>query len=347
MESDNNTTIRGTTYQGVFLVFIIVCIRILFVDLYSELQESHNFTLLYSVRMFFQDYPVFWFSIVLNVLYMILMNRHLPYGKQPLKRVGASFSFIIAFSAIITLLTNRGLLFSNLAPPAYNSQLLISFMGVALVNALCVFLLDVLVFFLQQHRTLKDEGNKKRKAQYQYAQLKQQLNPHFLFNSLNILDYLVQHEPRQRASDFIKKMAGVYRYLLDTGENKLVTVQEELRFVGMYTDLLKERFPAGLYLQVEVNEFNAKRQIIPCGLQILIENATKHNIVNAEYPLYIRIFVEKDRIVVQNNVQPRMNRDESTGIGLANIQKQYKDIANKRISIKRGKNKFAVKLPLI
>ena len=346
--NENKSKIRNTYYfQTLWLVVIIVLVRVLIIDLYTELQAKYDFTLYHSALAFFYDYAVFLFSIVVDLIFIIIINNQVPYGKTPLKRIGISALFIGCFSAISTLLTNRNLLFSHILPPAYNSQLLISFTGVSLVNVCAILCFDVIIFFIQQHRTLQQESNKKRKAQYQYQQLKQQLNPHFLFNSLNILDYLVQNEPRERASDFIKKMAGVYRYLLKTGENKLVSIEEELRFVNMYTDLLKERFPAGLYLSVEIPNFYQKQQVIPCGLQILVENATKHNIVNSDNPLYIKIYVNNTHIIVQNNIQPRLTYNESTGIGLSNIQKQYKDIANKKINIKRSKNKFLVKLPLL
>ncbi len=345
--SEGNNTLKKNTFQGALLVLIIAFIRILFVDMYSHLQANYNFSIYLSVVDFFQDYLIFLLSIVIDVSFILVINNQIPYGKAPIKRLGVSFLFIASFSAVITLLTNRELLFSHIAPPAYNSQLLISLMGVMLVNAACIVIFDVATFFMKQHKTLQAEGNKNRKAEYQYQQLKQQLNPHFLFNSLNILDYLVQNEPRERASDFIKKMAGVYRYLLKTGENKLVSIEEELRFVNMYTDLLKERFPDGLYLSINIPKPYMQRLVIPCGLQILIENATKHNIVSAENPLYIDISTDGTYIVVQNNIQPRLTYNESTGIGLNNMQKQYKDIAQKRISIKHTKETFQVRLPLV
>ena len=345
--NEKQNSIRKTTLQVVVMALSVALIRVLFVDLYSDLQRKYDFTFYHAISVFFHDYLAFLFSIVVNVIFIVLLNSGLPYGKMPLKRLSVSFLYISCFSAIVTLITNRNLLFSHNNPPAYNSQLIVSFIGVVLINTIFILLFDVITFIIQQRRNLLAEGNKKRKAQYQYQQLKQQLNPHFLFNSLNILDYLVQNEPHERASDFIKKMAGVYRYLLKTGENKLVNIEEELRFVGMYTDLLKERFPAGLYLSVNIPKIHLTQQIIPCGLQILIENATKHNIVSSEKPLYIKIYTDSKHIIVQNNIQPRLTYNESTGLGLSNIQKQYKDIANKHISIKRTKGKFLVKLPLL
>jgi len=205
----------------------------------------------------------------------------------------------------------------------------------------------VCYYYSKSHRkALNVEIVKKQKARFQYNQLKQQLNPHFLFNSLNVLDYLV-HIDADRASDFIKKMAGVYRYMLNKESNMLVSLRDELDFSMAYVDLLKERFDTGLEVTVDIPELYKSQRIIPCGVQLLIENATKHNVVSTETPLVVKIYIENEQIVVRNNLQPRQRTYESSGVGLANIEGQYASAFNRRIEVVKSSDYFTVKIPLI
>ncbi|MDR0295405.1 MAG: histidine kinase [Prevotellaceae bacterium] len=205
----------------------------------------------------------------------------------------------------------------------------------------------IVFYYSKSHRkALNVEIVKKQKARFQYNQLKQQLNPHFLFNSLNVLDYLV-HIDANRASDFIKKMADVYRYMLDKESDMLVSLKDELDFALAYVDLLKERFDTGLEVEVNIPNKYVNQRIIPCGLQLLIENAIKHNVVSPETPLSIKIYVEDENVVVYNNLQLRQRIYGSSGVGLANIEGQYASAFNKKIEICKTNDFFMVKIPLI
>ncbi len=205
----------------------------------------------------------------------------------------------------------------------------------------------IVYYYDKSHRkALNVEIVKKQKARFQYNQLKQQLNPHFLFNSLNVLDYLV-YVDAQRASDFVRKLAGIYRYILNKEQDMLVPLRDELDFSMAYIDLLKERFDKGLEVQLEVAEEYLEKRIVPCGLQLLVENATKHNIISPETPLYMHIFIENGHIVMRNNLQARMRTYESTGVGLSNISGQYQSAFNKKITILKTDKDFIVKIPLL
>lgn len=196
-------------------------------------------------------------------------------------------------------------------------------------------------------RELREERELKHRTEYQYERLKQQINPHFLFNSLGILDYLVQEHETERASAFIRKLAGIYRYMLNNDQKPLVKVSEELDFARMYIDLLKERFNEGMVFEIEVEEQYHDRYVVPCALQLLVENATKHNIVSAELPLTVRIAVEDDHLVVRNNLQIRTHGQPSTRLGLENIRRQYLDITRRDIVVQKTDNEFIVKLPIV
>ena len=218
--------------------------------------------------------------------------------------------------------------------------------------ALLIDIIVIVVCFLVRLSTisqkgLREERELKHRSEYQYERLKQQLNPHFLFNSLGILDYLVQEHETERASAFIRKLASTYRYMLNNEEKPLVKLADELEFTNMYVELLEERFTEGLCVEIDVEEDKLGKLIVPCSLQLLVENATKHNIVSSEQPLRIKIYNEGDIIVVRNTLQLRTHGQPSTRLGLANIGQQYRDITGRDISIQKTDNEFIVKLHII
>ena len=220
--------------------------------------------------------------------------------------------------------------------------------SVALLTTLIIYPAALVVkFAIVSHRTIRNERSKKLSEQYKYAKLKQQISPHFLFNSLNILDSLVQNGENERAGVYIRKLASLYRYILKNEEEQLVSLGEELDFTDMYIDLLKVRFADGLFISQQIAEADRRRSIVPCGLQMLIENAIKHNIVSAESPLRVTVEVEGGFISVSNNLQPRISTQPSTRLSLKNLSRQYENIAGRHIEIIDDGSVFRVRLPLL
>lgn len=221
------------------------------------------------------------------------------------------------------------------------------FMATLLLHTLFTVGFDVVYYAtVIQKRALDRAILARNRMKYQYAQLKNQLNPHFLFNSLNLLDYLV-HTDSERASRFIGKLAEVYRYLLAIEQKQIVPLEEELRFCHAYTDLLRERFGEGLTVRFDVAPRYESWKVIPSSVQLLIENATKHNIISPERPLTVDIFMSRgERITVRNNLQPRMHRTDSFGIGLQHISAQSRAIFGRDIEVERTESHFTVKLPV-
>ena len=216
-----------------------------------------------------------------------------------------------------------------------------------LVDILTVTICTLVRLSSISQRGLREEREQKHRSEYQYERLKQQLNPHFLFNSLGILDYLVQEQETERASAFIRKLASTYRYMLNNEQKPLVKLSDELEFTSMYIDLLKERFTEGMQVAVEIEEDIKEKMVVPCALQLLVENATKHNIVSGEQPLYIKIYADEGYIIVRNVLQLRTHGQPSTRLGLTNISQQYHDITGMDIIIEKTDTEFIVKLPLI
>ena len=135
--------------------------------------------------------------------------------------------------------------------------------------------------------------------------------------------------------------------MLNNDNKPLVKISEELEFTQMYTDLLKERFTEGMVVEIAIPKQYHDHQVVPCALQLLVENATKHNIVSAERPLTIKITIEEEYIVVKNHLQLRTHGQPSTRLGLENIRRQYLDITRRDIVVQKTDNKFIVKLPII
>ena len=172
------------------------------------------------------------------------------------------------------------------------------------------------------------------------------VNPHFLFNCLNILDSLVIDGEREDASRYIHKLAGIYRYMLQHEGENLVRVSDELYFAGMYYELLQVRFPEGLQLETDVREGDRGRFIVPCTLQLLIENATKHNAISPDNPLKIRISSDGNYLSIENNLIPKASPVPSTGLGIKYITRQYRDSATD-VRIEKTSGKYTVHLPLL
>ena len=182
--------------------------------------------------------------------------------------------------------------------------------------------------------------------------LKQQVNPHFLFNALNSLSALISEDP-QRAEVFVDKLSGVYRYVLRANNEPMTTLAAELDFLNAYYHLLQTRHGSGLSLTVAVDEPKRACQLPPLTLQLLVENAVKHNVVSASRPLHIRISTdESGELVVQNNLQRKATRPGearafSNGVGLSNIVAKYQMLGLPQPAVEESAEQFIVRLPLL
>ncbi len=198
---------------------------------------------------------------------------------------------------------------------------------------------------LQQRALAASE--KAHLAQYRYHKLKQQVNPHFLFNSLNVLDYMIQEQRPEDASRYTHKLAEVYRYMIKSEDETTVRLRDEMEFVSQYADLLKVRFPEGLEVETDIPEEAMSRSVVPCCMQLLVENATKHNAVQPDHPLRVRISADADSVTVTNNRIPKLRRSASTGLGLQYIRQQYRDLSGKSITVLEDEHNYTVTLPLL
>lgn len=180
----------------------------------------------------------------------------------------------------------------------------------------------------------------------QYELLKQQVNPHFLFNSLNTLKYMVESED-DHTVDFILKLSDFYRFTLESRKQDLITLAEELVILDSYVFLLKARFEDGIDLSINISKDKYQSFVPPFTLQLLVENCIKHNIVSLDRPLKIRLYSENDFIIVENRLQLKRTPEASMGMGLENINQRYVHLLDKRIEILATETLFTIKLPII
>jgi two-component system LytT family sensor kinase len=202
------------------------------------------------------------------------------------------------------------------------------------------------------YRRLEDvqvraERLEKENVQAQFAALKSQVNPHFLFNSLSILSSLI-HVDAELSEKFIDQLSRAYRYILEQKDNERVLLKTELEFIQAYRFLLNIRFENKFDVIINVPEVDQTRySIAPLTLQLLVENAVKHNRMSAKEPLQVQIQLEDDNLVVRNNLQPRPQSENSTGVGLQNIITRYTLLTERRVWVGESDGSFVVKVPLL
>ncbi|WP_266367871.1 sensor histidine kinase [Tellurirhabdus rosea] len=193
----------------------------------------------------------------------------------------------------------------------------------------------------------EEEQLRKTELQNQFENLKNQVNPHFLFNSLNSLSSLISDEPQQ-AEQFVNELSKVYRYLLQTNERELTTLQAEMTFIGSYVHLLQTRHGQGLHLEATLDKCLEQHRLPPLTLQLLVENAVKHNVIQAGKPLKVQIQTTPDqRLLVRNTIRRKTIRVVSNHVGLNNIAAKYRLLAQSDIDVQDDGETFTVTVPLL
>lgn len=283
--------------------------------------------------------------ICINILFVRLsVNIKGPSAK--LKSALILCLFIIAATILETIITGYDLPFNKDEISGESWPMLGAICLITQITVYCI--VYMINYALSTRSEMFRQKEKAHMAQYRYLKLKRQVNPHFLFNSLNILDCLVCEEKTDQASTYIHKLAGIYRYMIKNEDEALVPLEDELNFVHKYVDLLKVRFPEGFDVRIEVNSQSMNRLVLPCSIQLLIENATKHNAVTVDRPLVIMVeSTDDESICVSNNIIPKVSASESTGLGQKYIRQQYKDLSGKEITIVRSEDRYKVTLPLL
>jgi len=217
-----------------------------------------------------------------------------------------------------------------------------------IVITFLVVIIDISNHFLKSWKTslIETEKYKTESANAQLQNLKNQLNPHFLFNNLSVLTSLV-YKNQDKAADFINELAKVYRYVLDTKNSELVPLQEELDFINHYIFLQKIRFEDSISFEIKIEESKKSAYLLPMCLQMLVENTIQHNETSQANPLKVLIYTENDSLVIENPILSRSDISESTKTGIKNIKQRYSFFTDKKVIVSNNGKIFKVILPLI
>jgi two-component system, LytTR family, sensor kinase len=252
----------------------------------------------------------------------------------------AVYAFIITFAS--------GFLWQTTFLSVINTKPVIT---CAIICAAIVIFLTVLyeALFLSKERELDVkivEQLDKDRFQAELSSLKNELDPHFVFNALTTLSHLISIDT-EKAQLFTNKLSQVYKYLLINKDRELISLRDEIKFIDDYFFLLNIRYDQRLRLSINMDNYDGNIMVLPCSLQLLIENAIKHNQFTEKEPLHINISLNGEYLKVENNVRARQYAPESTKIGLSNLTNRYRLMYNKDIIVNNEGNKFIVKLPLI
>lgn len=284
-----------------------------------------------------------------NVLLINYLNKFITWESQPKKRliIGSISSIVLTMTIIILLRLVILVFFFNGSFQDFlnTSSYYYIFSLIVTVNVLII--MHAVYFF----KAMTDKKVTKHKVisktqSAKFESLKNQLDPHFLFNSLNVLTSLIEENPRQ-AEKFTTKLSKIYRYVLTQKSEDLVLATEELKFAKTYTDLLKMRFEDAVVFNIPEKLDDDKLKIIPLALQLLLENAVKHNVITSNKKLEINIYQEGNYLVIENNVNPKSNIEKSTKVGLQNIIDRYSLVTLSNVFIENDNKTFKVKLPLL
>ncbi len=308
----------------------------------NPLDNSHNFWLSFGISAL--HIALYWYIERWLVIYI---RDYYSDFKDYRKRLIIQ-SVIVVFSTLGLCLISEfpGFCFGGV-PEDFEAPFFHKYIGSIIITTIIVSIYEsVYAFQLFKTGLIKNEELQRKNTQAQLEALKNQVNPHFLFNSLNTLVSVIP-EDTETAVKFAENLSSVYRYILEIRDKELITLKEELDCIKAYQYLLSIRF--GDHIKFEFNNMHNLngQHIVPLSIQMLMENAVKHNVISQSRPLSISINLEDDTLKVCNNLQIKTNNVNSTGVGLKNIEQRYKLLVNKEIKIDKSNGIFCVSLPIL
>jgi len=274
-------------------------------------------------------------------------NRRMPWSVRVLERLllqlllTLGIALIVGFAATFT---------SHALQPYQNplpTVLLYNALIFSVVNIILMAILEgMLSFWESRESQARAQALERELSQIRFEVLKNQINPHFMFNSLNVLSGLIEQD-KAKAQDFINEFSMIYRYVLETIEQPMVDLEAELRFARSYLFLQQMRYGEGVQVSIDVPAAYLDRLLPPLSMQVVLENALKHNIANMSQPLQIEVVAEKDALVVRNNWQPKVSKAYSAGLGQRNLGKRYRMITQREPAFTLQAGHYRVSLPLL
>ncbi|WP_345277347.1 histidine kinase [Litoribaculum gwangyangense] len=334
--------------KNIFITFIIGCIVFIVGHLMSD---GFQFDSVNEALIDFAFYQLYSFVLGYSNMYFFdYMERRNWKKNDTIKRiiVGIIGTTIITLIGLFFLRAFSSFVFTDRTFYEFIANEKFQYYKFGLWITLTIVSVFHVIYFYNryQQNRIKEQKVIAGTASAKFDALKNQLDPHFLFNSLNVLTSLIEENPKS-AQKFTTSLSKVYRYVLEQKNKELVTVDEELEFAQTYMTLLKMRFEDSIVFNMPERALNPESKVVPLSLQLLLENAVKHNMVTSTKPLHIKIYETPDSLVVENNLQPKQIVKKSSGVGLSNIMQRYDLLTNKKVIITKETNRFAVAIPIL
>lgn len=317
----------------------------------------------YLARAFYNNYSLEMNRIIDGIIFSFVVTFCLYYAnifiikkiqndekkfKSQFFRLFIELLITIMVSVILMLIIHRIFIrIWNLSPEEAHMGVYDNIVIAIIVTLICVSINEVIFFLNKWKKSLVEtEQLKRQNIESQYAALTSQVNPHFLFNSLNALNSLIQNDP-EKALIFNREFAKIYRYVLDSKDKLVVTLQDELNFLNSYLYLQKIRYDNALLYQIEINYSCMDYYLPPLSIQLLVENSIKHNEVSEEKPLHIKITGDNAELTITNNYQPIEHDIKHEGIGLKNLIERYSHYTDIVPLFKIENNEYIARIPLL
>ena len=326
-------------FVGIFILSLVTTYLFNSSILYIPWQEA---VITWTISLFFT---------ICNWLFMraVLIQLRVKYPdlKDSVRRISLVFLILIISVFVIDIVGNLMLKFAygiNFNPIKRTRVIL----PVVIISVMVQAIYEAVYHFIRLKKSIRDEEEAKQMvAKAQLDALRNQAQPHFFFNTLNTLRDIIDQNTKEEAKDFVDKIADVYRFILESGNSNLIPIRDELKFARSYIHIQKERFGNNLNVHWDIPKKVEDEMIVPMSLQLLLENAIKHNVISRAKPLDVFVSIKEEHLVVENKIQRKSSQLSSTKLGLLNIERRYELISNKLPIVKNDGMTFSVSLPLL
>ncbi|MGC1517025.1 MAG: histidine kinase [Maribacter sp.] len=306
-------------------------------NLFIEIAITYGVSLCFTI--------IDWF---INRAIMIFLRKKYPALKDSTVRVSLFFLAIVSTVIVVDFMgiTLLSFLFKGVTYDFQERSKALVF--IVFITMMTMAIYEAVYFFMRLQKSVREEEQSKQAiVQAQLDALRNQAQPHFFFNTLNTLRDIIDHNSKEDAKEFVDKLSDMYRFLLEAGNANLIPLRDELKFSKAYIHIQSERFGDNLKLNWNVPDASLDAMIVPMSLQLLLENAIKHNIISKAKPLEIHIYIKDDCVVVDNKIQVKSTQLPSTQVGLKNIEKRYALLTEKPVVLVKTGPVFSVSLPLL
>jgi sensor histidine kinase YesM len=330
---------------------IIISLTIFFVLVLIRLITGNSINFNYGLLVNFGYVMLYGMTLYLsNAIVFMYLDKVFSTERFTPKRIliGFVLSFLVSIVVIFLLRIFEDVMVEGIPFSVFLSQEHMANYLVAIIITLVVTLAFHAFYFYKAYAENKVKEQKviAGTASAQFESLKNQIDPHFLFNSLNVLSSLIEENP-DNAQKFTTSLSKIYRYVLEQKDKELVSVEEELSFAKTYMNLLKMRFENSISYELPTDFDNPEAKVVPLSLQLLLENTIKHNVVSEQKPLHIKIYIENNYLIVENNLQKKEVLQDRKGVGLQNIVNRYGLISERKVLVDQTETAFKVKIPIL